>query len=268
MNKALSKDGTAIAYERLGYGPPLILVDGAMCSRAFGPMPELAPLLAKHFSVFMYDRRGRGDSGDTKPYAREREVDDIEALIKEAGGSAFVLGLSSGAALALEAAASGLNIRKLVVYEPPYRVNDGGQHAKAGHEAQLNKLIAAGKRGDAVKYFMRQMVSVPAIFVAMMQFMPGIWSKLKAVAHTLPYDAAVMGDWSLPARRLATIATPTLALAGGKTQARLRDAVQAVAKVIPNVQHQILAGQTHNVSPHVLAPVAVEFLGSAPARAN
>jgi len=258
MNTALSKDGTAIAYERLGTGQPLILVDGALCSRSFGPMPRLAPLLARHFTVFMYDRRGRGDSGDTKPYAKEREVEDIEALIKEAGGSAFVVGLSSGAGLALEAAASGLGITKLAVYEPPYMVDDSDPRA-AGHEAQLNHLIAAERRGHAVKYFMRKMVGVPAMVVALMQLMPGVWSKLKAAAHTLPYDAAVMCNFSMPARRLASITTPTLAINGEKTDARLRHAVQAVVKVLPNVQHRTLKGQTHNVKPQVLVPVLVEF---------
>jgi pimeloyl-ACP methyl ester carboxylesterase len=130
-----SKDGTPLACERIGSGPALILVDGALCSRAFGPMPKLAPLLAQRFTVFFYDRRGRGDSGDTKPYARAREVEDLEALIMEAGGAAFVLGLSSGAALALEAAASRLNIAKLALYEPPFMVDQGAHHAAAGHES-------------------------------------------------------------------------------------------------------------------------------------
>jgi pimeloyl-ACP methyl ester carboxylesterase len=140
-----SKDGTPIAYERIGSGPALILVDGALCSRAFGPMPKLAPLLAQHFTVFFYDRRGRGDSGDTKPYARAREVEDVEALIMEAGGSAFVVGLSSGAALALEAAASKLNITKLAVYEPPFMVDPAAHQAAAGYEGQLNGMISAGR---------------------------------------------------------------------------------------------------------------------------
>ncbi len=259
VNKVLSRDGTPIAFDRLGAGPAIILVDGALCSRAFGPMPKLAPLLARHFTVFMYDRRGRGDSGDTMPYAREREVEDIAALIKEAGGSACMLGLSSGAALALEAAASGLNIAKLAVYEPPFMINDGGRHVAAGHEAQLKRLITAGRRGDAVKYFMREMVGVPAIFIALMRLMPRMWSKLKAVAHTLPYDAAVMGDFSLPTRRLASITIPTLALDGEKTDVRLRDAVQAVAAAVPNAQHRTLKGQTHNVKPEILTPVVMEF---------
>jgi pimeloyl-ACP methyl ester carboxylesterase len=248
----------------MGSGPPLILVDGALCSRAFGPMPKLAPLLAKSFRVYLYDRRGRGASGDTGPYSKEREVEDLEALIGEAGGSAFVLGLSSGAGLAIEAAASGLAIEKLAVYEPPYMVSaaDYERHSKADHETQLKRLIAAGRRGDAVKYFMRDMVGVPAIFVFMMRFMPGVWSKLEAAASTLPYDAAIMGNFALPEARLASVRRPTLVIGGGKSEARLRTAVEAAAKAIPNAQLRTLPGQTHNVKPEVLTPVVTEFFAA------
>jgi pimeloyl-ACP methyl ester carboxylesterase len=259
MRHVQSRDGTAIAYEQIGRGPALVLVDGALCSRSFGPMPKLAPLLARDFTVFMYDRRGRGASGDTKPYAREREVEDVAALIEEAGGEAFVLGLSSGAALALEAAASGLNITKLVLYEPPFMV-DAPPAAHAGHEARLAALIAAGRRGDAVRYFMRTMVGLPAVFVVMMRLMPRVWRQLEAVAHTLPYDAAVMGDYSLPSRRLAAVSTPALVMDGEKTDRRLRRAVEAVAGVLPNAERRTLKGQTHNVKAEVLAPAVVEFL--------
>jgi pimeloyl-ACP methyl ester carboxylesterase len=261
MRTARSRDGTLIAFERLGSGPPLILVDGALCSRKFGPMPKLAPLLAEHFTVFMYDRRGRGDSSDTGPYSKEREIEDLEAVIGEAGGSAFVLGLSSGAGLALEAAAAGLPIQRLAVYEPPYMVRpeDAARHVRARHEEHLKKLVAEGRRADAVKYFMRDMVGVPAIFVVMMRFMPGIWSKLKAVAHTLPYDAAIMGDFSLPEKRLKTVRTPTLAIGGGKSDARLKAAVDAVANAVPNSSRRTLRGQTHNVKPEALTPVVTEF---------
>jgi pimeloyl-ACP methyl ester carboxylesterase len=209
----------------------------------------------------MYDRRGRGDSSDTGPYAKEREIEDLEALIGEAGGSAFVLGLSSGAGLALEAAAAGLPIPKLAVYEPPYMVRpeDSALHMTAGHEAQLKKLVADGRRGDAVKYFMRDMVGIPAIFVLIMRFIPGMWSKLKAVAHTLPYDAAIMGDFTLPAGRLKAVRVPTLAIGGGKSDARLRAAVDAVASVVPNSRKRTLSGQTHNVKPQALTPVVTEF---------
>jgi pimeloyl-ACP methyl ester carboxylesterase len=262
MSKVRSRDGTPIAFERSGAGSPLILVDGAFCSRSFGPMPKLAPLLARHFTVFTYDRRGRGESGDTKPYAREREVEDLDALIQAAGGSACVLGLSSGAVLALESAASGLNIARLAAYEPPFMIDDGGYHAAQGHESQLNRLIAADRRSDAVTYFMRKVIGIPAFFVAFMRLMPGMWSKLKAVAHTLPYDAAVMGDFSLPKRRLASVPVPTLVIDGEKSDARLRRAVEAVTGTVPGARRRTLKGQTHNVKPEVLVPVLVEFFAA------
>jgi pimeloyl-ACP methyl ester carboxylesterase len=257
--KTISKDGTAIAYERSGRGPALILVDGAMCSRSFGPMPKLAPLLAPHFTVYTYDRRGRGESTDTAPYAKEREVEDIAALIREAGGSASLVGLSSGGALALEAAAAGLPIEKVAAYEPPF-VGDGGRPGGAGHEAELGRRIAAGDRGGAIKYFMRDMVGVPAPVVVMMKLMPWIWRKLKAVAHTLPYDAAVMNGFVVPASRLAAIKVPTLVLHGSKTDARLKQAAEAVAGAVPGARQRALDGQTHNVKPSVLTPAVVEFL--------
>jgi pimeloyl-ACP methyl ester carboxylesterase len=260
MIQVISRDGTAIAYERSGSGPALILVDGALCSRSFGPMPKLAPLLTPHFTVYTYDRRGRGQSGDMQPYSREREVGDIAALIQAAGGSASLLGLSSGAALALEAAASGLDIKKVVAYEPPY-VGADDQHG-AEHERHLKTLLGEGSRGDAVKYFMRDMVGVPGFVVFMMRLMPGIWRKMKAVAHTLPYDAAVMNEFKVPTTRFASIRIPVLAMHGSKTDVRLQKATRAVADAIPGAQHATLAGQTHNVKPGVLTPAVVKFLGA------
>jgi pimeloyl-ACP methyl ester carboxylesterase len=259
MTQAISKDGTAIAYERSGQGPALILVDGALCSRGFGPMPRLARLLAPHFTVYAYDRRGRGESGDTQPYARERELEDIEALIQVAGGSASLVGLSSGAALALEAAASGLRVRKVVAYEPPYV---GGPNGGEDHERQLKSLLAAGDRAAAVTYFMRSMVGVPAPFVLMMKLLPWIWRKMKAIAHTLPYDAAVMSGFEVPTTRLAKVHVPTLAMHGSRTDVRLQKATRAVADAVPGAQRRTLAGQTHNVEPTVLAPAVVEFLSA------
>ena len=252
-----SKDGTRIAYERLGSGPPVIIVDGAMCSRAFGPSRKIAELLKQHFTVYLYDRRGRGDSGDTPPHAKAREVEDLEALIDAAGGSAYAVGLSSGAALALEAAASGARIARLAVYEPPYMVDDP-RFADVDHKGELEALVAAGQRGDAIKYFMR-MVNVPAPFVFMMQLMRGMWRQLKAVAHTLPYDMAIMGDWEVPAARFAKVATPTLAMYGDKTQTRLKRAIEELVKILPKVRQQVLPKQTHNVSAAVLVPALVAF---------
>jgi pimeloyl-ACP methyl ester carboxylesterase len=261
MNHVRSKDGTLIAYERSGSGPALVLVDGALCSRAFGPSAKLAALLGRSFTVYVYDRRGRGDSGDTPPYAPAREVEDIAALVAEAGGSTALLGLSSGGALALEAAAAGVPVETVVAYEPPY-VDDAGQRGGAGHEVDLARLLANGNRGGAVAYFMRDMVGAPAFLVVMMRLMPWIWRKLVAVAHTLPYDAAVMNEFRIPRARFASIGMPTLVMSGSKTDGRLKDAARATAAAIPGARHRELAGQSHNVKPDVLTAAVVDFLSA------
>jgi pimeloyl-ACP methyl ester carboxylesterase len=258
MAKVISKDGTQIAYDKSGSGFPLILVDGALCSRDFGPMPKLAKLLAENFTVINYDRRGRNESGDTKPYAVEREIEDLEALINGAGGSAFVVGFSSGAGLALSAAASGLNITKLALYEPPFMVDDEGHHPPTDSLEQLKTMIAADRRADAVKFFMKDMVGLPGIAIFMMKLMP-IFKKLKAVAHTLPYDTAIMGDYSLPEKKAASVKIPTLIAGGEKSPVTLRHAVKKLSEVMPYNKLQILKGQTHNVSTKVIAPVLTAF---------
>jgi pimeloyl-ACP methyl ester carboxylesterase len=256
MPTVTSKDGTRIAYDRTGSGPALILVDGALCSRAFGPMPKIAPLFAPYFTVFTYDRRGRGASGDVQPYDPVREVEDLQALMGAAGGSASLLGLSSGAALALEAASAGLPVEKLVMYEPPYI----GDASTPDHGARLRELLAANQRGAAVRYFMRDMVNVPAPVVWLMTLMVPVFSKLKAVAHTLPYDSAVLRGFRLPKERAASIRVPTLVMAGDKTQRRLLDVVDTLAQAIPGATKVILKGQTHNVSGAALAGPVTEFL--------
>lgn len=261
MRTVISRDGTAIAYDQTGSGPPVIMVGGAFSFRGFSGNVQLAGLLSPHFTVLNYDRRGRGDSGDTAPYAVAREVEDLEALIEAAGGSAFVYGMSSGAALALEAAACGLNITGLALYEPPYMVGEGGHRPPPDHQAQLVRLIAAGRRREAVTFFMRDVMGIPGFFVFLMRLLP-FWKKLVAVAHTLPYDSAVMGDFALPARRLAGIGVPTLVIGGEKSPAVLRRAVQAVAAVVPMAVPRVLEGQSHNVSMRALAPVLVEFFSS------
>jgi len=258
VSEVRSQDGTIIAFERKGNGPPLIVVDGALCRRAFGPSARLAARLAPHFTVYTYDRRGRGQSGDTLPYAPARELDDIAALVREAGGHARLLGLSSGAALALQAAADVRGIERVVAYEPPY-VDDAGTRGGDRYEGALQRLVADGNRGGAVKYFMKDMVGVPAAVVLVMRLMPWIWRKLEGVAHTLPYDAAVMTGFRIPRERLASITVPVLLMNGSKTDPRLRDAARAIAETIPGARYRELAGQTHNVNPGVLAPPVVEF---------
>lgn len=261
MKTVRSKDGTLIAFDRLGDGPPIILVDCALCYRASGPMGPLAALLAPHFSVFTYDRRGRGDSGDRAPYALDREVEDIDALITEAGGSALVYGISSGAALALEAASRGLAIRKLALYEAPFIVDDSRPPIPNDFLARLKALTASDRRGDAVRLFLK-LVGVPAIFVALMRFMP-VWSKLAAVAPTLVYDITILEDNQrgkpLSATRWATVTVPTLVVVGGKSPAWMRHGMHALADVLPNATRHTLDGQTHMVKPKPLAPVLIEF---------
>ncbi|GAA2285201.1 alpha/beta hydrolase [Nonomuraea roseoviolacea subsp. roseoviolacea] len=267
MNKVVSSDGTAIAYTRVGQGPPVVLVDGAMCHRAFGPNPALAEALARDFTVYTYDRRGRGDSGDTLPAAGSpidprREIDDLAALVEEAGGDVRLYGISSGAALALAAVDAGVPVAKLAVYEPPFIVDSSRPPIPADYEQHLRDLVAAGRRSEAIRYFMRAGVGLPAVMVAMMRFMPA-WSRLKAVAHTLAYDAAFVTAYErgepLPAGSWAGVTVPTLVVDGGKSPAWIRDAARALAETLPAARHRTLEGQTHQVKPAALAPVLTEF---------
>jgi pimeloyl-ACP methyl ester carboxylesterase len=266
MSTVTSSDGTVIDYERSGDGPPLILVDGAFCSRAFGPMPALARLLAKHFTVYLYDRRGRGRSGDTAPYAVEREIDDIEALIDVAGGSAHLYGASSGAVLAMRAtSALPGKVRRLAVYEPPLVVDKSRPLPPADYRQRVDQMIANGRNGDAVKFFMTAVVNGPAFLAVVMPLMP-VWSKLKAVAPTLRYDFAVLGDVMrgepIPEefrKMLAGIDVPTLVGDGGKSPVWMHNGVQAVANGIGQTRRVTLPGQTHQVKAGALAPALIDF---------
>jgi pimeloyl-ACP methyl ester carboxylesterase len=261
MTTVTSADGTRIAYERTGAGPAVLLVDGAMCYRASGPARPLAQRLSSTFTVYTYDRRGRGESGDTAPYAVEREVEDIEALIKEAGGAACVYGISSGAALALEAANRGAGITRLALYEAPFIVDDTLPARPDDYLDQLDALIAADRRGDAVRTFMRT-VGVPGVFIALMRIMPA-WSKLTGVAHTLPYDFRVLGDTGrgrpLPGDRWTEATMPTLVMDGGKSPTWMRNAMAQFAEVLPAATYRTLPGQTHMLKPDAVAPVLREF---------
>jgi pimeloyl-ACP methyl ester carboxylesterase len=262
MNSVISKDGTHIAYDKLGEGSALVLVGGAFNTRTFGPNGGLAPLLAERFTVINYDRRGRGESTDTAPYSMEREIEDIQALIEAEGGSAHVFGISSGAALALEAANRGLPIAKLALYEAPFVVDDSRAPVPDDYFERLQAMVASDRRSDAIRLFMRQGVGVPAVFVVMMRIMPA-WSKLKAVAPTVIYDAAIVDDYQkgrpLPTDRWTSVTMPTLVAVGGKSPDWMRHAMSGLAQVLPNAEHRTLEGQTHIVKPDALAPVLVEF---------
>jgi pimeloyl-ACP methyl ester carboxylesterase len=258
-----SKDGTRIAFDRVGQGPALILVGGAIQHRAIDAgTSRLAELLAERFTVYHYDRRGRGDSGDTPPYAVDREVEDLDALIREVGGSAGVFGMSSGAVLALDAATRTPAITQLALYEPPFMVDDTRPPLPAGYTERLTELLASGRRGDAVELFMTEAVGVSADTVAPMRGSP-FWPALESVAHTLLYDDAIMeglvSGAPLPPGRWTTVTVPTLVIDGGASPAWARNGVAALVDVLPDARRRTLEGQTHEYDPEILAPVLDEF---------
>ena len=251
MKTVTSKDGTRFAFDQSGTGPAIILVLGAFNDRATGT--PLSKFLEPHFSVFNYDRRGRGDSGDTAPeaYTVEREIEDLDALIAQAGGSARVFGYSSGAILALRAAAHGLAIVQLALYDPP------PTGAKAGTLApQLTALIAAGHRGDAVELFQTEGVGIPPQIVAQLRhapFRPG----LEKIAHTLIYESTILK--ALPSGLAASVRIPTLVIAAGNGPEVMQLAAHSLADVLPNGRYRTLEGQTHDIVPAALGPVLEEF---------
>lgn len=262
MNAVIARDGTRIAYERQGSGPSLILVGGGLDDSSENQ--PLAAELAAHFTVYNYARRGRGASGDTAPYAMEREVEDLEALIAEAGGSADVYGVSTGGALVLEAAAAGVAARRLAVYEVPYRLDPGWPAAWREYTDALAAALEAGDRGGAIERFL-SVTGSNADDIARVRASP-YWPALEALAHTLAYDAACLGDGRPPTARLATIAQPTL-VATGDDRPRdapgwvlaLDEAADAIAASIPRAERRTIPGQGHVVDPSTFAPVLVDF---------
>jgi pimeloyl-ACP methyl ester carboxylesterase len=254
--KILSRDGTPIAYERTGHGPAVILVSGAMSTG--GTVAPLAVPLSERFDVLVYDRRGRGASGDTAPYAVAREVEDLAALIEAAGGEACLCGISSGGALVLEAAASGLPVRRAAVYETPYAdFLDGGAERNAEYTEQLTAALAEGRRGDAVELFLRLTGMGEGMIQGARQ--SPMWPGMEAVAPTLAYDNSVMAGGLVPRDRLASITVPLLAVAGGASPEWMREGTRAVAEAAPTGSYRVLEGQTHMVDPTALGPVLAEF---------
>jgi pimeloyl-ACP methyl ester carboxylesterase len=261
MERATSKDGTTIAFDRSGQGPAIVLVGGALSDRS-AAFP-IAARLAPRFTAIAYDRRGRGDSGDTAPYGVDREVEDIEALILAVGGSALVFGHSSGAVLALEAARTLPDrIPKLALYEPPFIVDDSRPPLPENYVTRLDELISKGRRGDAVEFFLTTGPGVPAEAVAGMRREP-FWPSMEAVAHTLAYDGTVMADAMggspAPLGRWASVAVPTLVMNGGASRDWQRHAVLALVDVLPDARHRTLEGQDHGPDTEVLATALEEF---------
>ncbi len=258
-----SADGTRIAYEVHGSGPALVLVDGAMCQRTMGPAAGLAKALAADFTVHVYDRRDRGESGaGATPWSVAREIEDLAAVIDAAGGCAHVFGASSGAALALEAALAGLAIDRLVLYEAPFILDDTHAPNAPDVPQRLQDLVDRGRRGEAVKTFMR-MVGLPAPFVGLMRVLPA-WETMTGLAHTLTYDLAIVVPHQqgepLPEGRYAGVAPETLVIAGGKSPQYMRNAQARIAEAVPDARLEILPGQTHMIKPKATCPVVARFL--------
>jgi pimeloyl-ACP methyl ester carboxylesterase len=264
MSTVTSKDGTQIAFDKIGSGPAVIIVNGAMQFRAFDPfMAKFAQMLsAQNFTVYNYDRRGRGECGDTQPFAKEREIEDLQALVAEAGGKAMVLGFSSGCAVTLDAAAVTPGITKVALYEPPFIVDDSRPPLPADYVTYLNQLVAEGKRDEAVKYFLQVAIGIPAEYLGGMDQNPG-WDTMLGIAHTIAYDGAFMIDLMqgnpLPTNRWANVAVPTLVIEGGDSVTFFHTGADALADVLKNASRATLPGQTHEVEPDVLAPVVEAF---------
>ena len=258
METVTSMDGTTLAFDRLGQGPPVVLVCGGSVDRMADA--AIAHELASDLTVLNYDRRGRGDSGDTLPYAIEREVEDIQAVIGVAGGSANLWGSSSGAVLAMIAAAAGASVTKLALWEPPF-ILDENARPPADQVEQYERMIAEGRRGDAAEYFMSKVVRMPPEFVADARTQPW-WAQQEAIAHTLAYDARIMGDYSIPTETAGAVKAPTLVLAGGADFPFMRESATALADAIPDAEVRFLEGQGHDVDPTVLGPALKEFFSA------
>ncbi|MFE9435183.1 alpha/beta fold hydrolase [Streptomyces sp. NPDC006640] len=253
--KTISRDGTPIAYQRFGDGPAVVLVGGAMCTGA--TLAPLAEALSDRFGAVTYDRRGRGGSGDTGPFAVDREVEDIAALIEASGGSAALYGISSGGALALRAVASGLPVSEVAVYETPFALDDRGGKERAEYTERLTELLARDRRGDAVELFLSRVGTPPETIAGIR--LSHAWAGMEAIAPTLAYDNAALGDGTVPRERLAAVSVPLLSIAGDASPGWMREAARVVADTAPTGSYRTLEGQTHMVDSVVLAPVLAKF---------
>ncbi|WP_283136478.1 alpha/beta fold hydrolase [Rhizohabitans arisaemae] len=265
MGTVRSEDGTTLAFDVWGgaHGQPLIMVDGATAHRGVNPTnAEVGRLLGDEFRVYTYDRRGRGESTDTAPYAVEREIEDLAALIADAGAPAMLFGWSSGAVLALEAAAAGLPITRLALFEPPFVVDDSRPALPADYVQRLDAFIADGRPGDAAELFMTAAVGGSAQDVAGFRQSP-FWSVVEAVAHTIAYDGRIMGDTMsgnpLPRDRWAAVTLPVLVMHGTGTMPWMITGAQALADLLPTATLLPVQGEQHSAPAHVLAPALRRF---------
>ncbi|MEU3393889.1 alpha/beta fold hydrolase [Streptomyces albidoflavus] len=255
MDTVVSRDGTPIVHETRGSGPALVLVGGAMTTREHAA--RLAGLLADSFTVVTYDRRGRGRSGDTRPYAVRREVEDLAEVIRAVGGPAALYGVSSGAALALHAAV-GPAVSRVALYEPPFTVGGADPSRREAYRSRLVALLAADDRGGAVELFMTH-IGLPPELIAGARQSPA-WPGLEAVAPTLAYDDALLGDGAPPLDRLALVSVPALVMAGSASPPAMTEAARAVAEALPDGTYRELDRQSHDVAPEAVAAALREFL--------
>ena len=261
MKKIISSDGTSIAFDKTGKGPALVLVDGAFCFREYGVTPMLVPLLSDFFTVYSYDRRGRGESSDKEPYSVDNEIEDLKKMIEQTEEVPFICGFSSGAALVLRAMNKGLRVKKIALFEPPYVVNSFNTSAPpTDAEIQLTNFIKQGNRSDAVKYFMTKVLGMPGIAVLLFKlFGRSLWEKNESVANTLSYDVAIMGNYSVPKEIAASIDVPSVVIGGERSPRILREAILEISRSIPGSQIKLLKRQSHNVPMKILAPCLIDF---------
>lgn len=249
-----SADGTRIAYEVQGTGATVVLVDGAMCFRDGGPMRGIAAAIGDALRVVLYDRRGRGESEDTLPYDVDREIDDLAAIAETVGGRVTLFGISSGGALALRAAAALDSVTRVAVYEPPY-MPESAIDGAAAYTSDLANALHRGDRGSAVEAFLRRVGAAPEA-IAGMRRSPA-WAGMEAIAPTLAYDDAVMGDSRVPP--LHGIAAEVLALAGTASPDFLQYGARAVAQAA-GARLELLDGETHDISPGTAAETIIRLV--------
>ena len=260
MQRINSKDGTLIAFDKFGKGPALILVDGAITMRSSPSKPILCKLLEPYFTVYNYDRRGRGDSGDTYPYSVKREIEDIEAIVDLSGGTACLYGHSSGGALALEAALElDSKIKKLAIYEVPYNDDKKDQPAWKEYLRVLGKALSEGRKGDAVALFLK-FLGAPVDRIEGMMHSP-VWTAFEGLAPTLAYDHIILlsDDLSIPGNKVHKIKIPSLIMSGNAGFPFMKETALTLSQIIPNAKLLIFKDQQHNLSPDVLAPALIEF---------
>jgi pimeloyl-ACP methyl ester carboxylesterase len=256
MQKVVSRDGTTIAYQREGDGPPIVLLGGGF--RDHTVFTPIVPYLTGRLTTYSYDRRGRGESGDAPGYAIEREIEDLIAVLEEAGGEAAVFGGSSGAILALEAAMAGAPMTRLTLLEPPYRM-PGHQRPPDDFAARLDELLAQDRRGDAAELFLQQVAGFEAKEIKAWRD-SAMWESNEALAHTLAYDTAICGDGRLPVERLARLQVPTLVINSDSTSPWLLAAAEATAAALPNGRQVTLPGVWHRVPPEIIGPAIADFV--------